>query len=228
MSLMIPMVIFMQQRLAEAMDPDAAADMQAYMKTEQPFYGVKTPQRRLIFKQAREHTIVSDFTQYRRLVLWLWSGVYREELYLAMDVAEYYKEFRTEEAFAIYEEMLQSADNWDTVDKLSSNLIGELVRTHRAFEAKLIEWRQSDNMWFRRASLLAHLKHKSETNLPLLEETILMLAHEKEFFIRKAIGWVLREYSKTDPEYVSQFVATHSDQLSALSQKEALKVINKA
>jgi len=227
MSLIIPMVILMQQRMAEAGNPEDAKAMQAYMKTEQPFYGVKTPERQTIFKQAREHTKVSTFTEYSRLVLWLWSGENREEQYLAMDAAEHYKVFRTREAFNIYEEMLLEASNWDTVDKIASNLIGGLIKEHRELEEKLREWRLSENMWLRRASLLAHLKHKAETNVPLLEETILMLAHEEEFFIRKAIGWVLREYSKTDPGFVSDFVANYSDKLSALSKKEALKVIEK-
>ncbi|MGF1732542.1 DNA alkylation repair protein [Photobacterium kasasachensis] len=227
MSLIIPMVIFMQQRMAEAGNAEDAKAMQAYMKTDQPFYGVKAPERQAIFKQAREHTKVGTFTDYSRLVLWLWSGENREEQYLAMDVAEYYKAFRTKEAFEIYEEMLLEADHWDTVDKIASNLIGGLVKEHRELEEKLREWRVSDNMWLRRTALLAHLKHKSETNVPLLEETILMLADEEEFFIRKAIGWVLREYSKTDPDYVSGFVARNEGKLSALSKKEALKVIEK-
>ncbi|MGF1691006.1 DNA alkylation repair protein [Photobacterium kagoshimensis] len=227
MSLMIPMVIFMQQRLVEVSNKDDAIAMQAYMKIQQPFYGVKSPARKEVFKQARAHTLVDDFTNYRRLVLWLWSGTHREELYLAMDVAEYYKKFRTKEAFEVYEEMLATADNWDTVDKLASNLIGELVKDHREFEAKLRTWRVSENMWLRRASLLAHLKHKGDTNLSLLEETILMLAHEKEFFIQKAIGWVLREYSKTDPSYVNLFIHRHRSKLAPLSQREAMKIVIK-
>ena len=225
MSLVIPMVIFMQQRMAEAGNTDDAKAMQAYMKTEQPFYGVKSPERKAIFKQAREHTKISSFIEYKRLVLWLWSGENREEQYLAMDAAEYYKSFRTLEAFPVYEEMLNEASHWDTVDKLASNLIGPLVKEHRELEDVVRGWRESENMWLRRASLLVHLKHKAETNLPLLEETILMLASEKEFFIRKAIGWVLREYAKTDAEFVKRFVMTHQEQLSSLSRQEALKNI---
>ncbi|MGR5063965.1 DNA alkylation repair protein [Photobacterium sp. DNB22_13_2] len=223
MSLVIPMVIFMQQRMAEAGNADDAKAMQAYMKTEQDFYGVKAPERKEIFKQAREHTQITSFIEYKRLVLWLWSGENREEQYLAMDAAEYYKSFRTLEAFSVYEEMLTEASHWDTVDKIASNLIGPLVQEHRELEDVVRSWRQSDSMWLRRASLLIHLKHKKETNLSLLEETILMLAGEQEFFIRKAIGWVLREYAKTDAEYVKSFVQRYQEQLSPLSQQEALK-----
>ncbi|PSU35735.1 DNA alkylation repair protein [Photobacterium lutimaris] len=223
MSLVIPMVIFMQQRMAEAGNTDDAKAMQAYMKTDQDFYGVKAPERKAIFKQAREHTQISSFIEYKRLVLWLWSGENREEQYLAMDAAEYYTSFRTLEAFPIYEEMLKEASHWDTVDKISSNLIGPLVKEYRELEDVVREWRLSDNMWLRRASLLIHLKHKQQTNLSLFEETILMLANENEFFIRKAIGWVLREYAKTDSEYVKSFVQRHQEQLSRLSQQEALK-----
>lgn len=223
MSLVIPMVIFMQQRMAETGNIDDAKAMQAYMKTDQPFYGVKAPERKAIFKQARQHTKIQSFIDYKRLVLWLWSGENREEQYLAMDVAEYYQVFRTLEAFEVYEEMLVGADHWDTLDKIASNLIGPLIMEHRELEQKLLAWRCSDNMWLRRASLLAHLKHKAHTNVPLLEETILLLAHEQEFFIRKAIGWVLREYAKTDPEYVRAFVTHHDASLSSLSKQEALK-----
>ncbi|MGF1689215.1 DNA alkylation repair protein [Photobacterium japonica] len=225
MSLVIPMVIFMQQRMAEAGDADTAKAMQAYMKTDQPFYGVKMPQRKAIFRQARAHTKITSFIEYQRLVLWLWSGENREEQYLAMDVAEYYRAFRTRDAFAIYEEMLSTASHWDTVDKLASNLIGPLVLAHPDLASVLVAWREDDNMWLRRASLLAHLKHKSQTNVPLLEETILLLAHESEFFIQKAIGWVLREYAKTDPTYVRGFVEAHHAVLSPLSRREALKHI---
>ncbi|KLV04043.1 DNA alkylation repair protein [Photobacterium aquae] len=223
MSLVIPMVIFMQQRLADAGKAEDAKAMQAYMKTTQPFYGVKAPERKAIFKQARLHTKINTFIEYKRLVLWLWSGENREEQYLAMDVAEYYRHFRTLDAFPVYEEMLGEASHWDTLDKIASNLIGPLVAEHRELEEKVRQWRLSENMWLRRASLLVHLKHKQATNLPLLEETILMLADEREFFIRKAIGWVLREYAKTDRDYVVSFVATHKDLLSALTCKEALK-----
>ncbi|AJR06264.1 DNA alkylation repair protein [Photobacterium gaetbulicola] len=223
MSLVIPMVIFMQQRMAEAGNVNDAKAMQAYMKTDQPFYGVKAPERKAIFKQAREHTKITSFIEYKRLVLWLWSGENREEQYLALDVAEYYKAFRTIDAFPVYEEMLTEASHWDTVDKIASSLIGPLVKEHRELEQVVRNWRQSDNMWLCRASLLVHLKHKSETNLSLLEETILMLASENEFFIRKAIGWVLREYAKTDSDYVRSFVQRYQEQLSPLSRQEALK-----
>ncbi|WEM45312.1 DNA alkylation repair protein (plasmid) [Photobacterium sp. DA100] len=223
MSLVIPMVIFMQQRMAEAGNVNDAKAMQAYMKTDQPFYGVKAPERKAIFKQAREHTKITSFIEYKRLVLWLWSGENREEQYLALDVAEYYKAFRTIDAFPVYEEMLTEASHWDTVDKIASSLIGPLVKEHRELEQVVRNWRQSDNMWLRRASLLIHLKHKSETNLPLLEETILMLASENEFFIQKAVGWVLREYAKTDAQYVKLFVQRYQQQLPPLSQREALK-----
>ena len=113
------------------------------------------------------------------------------------------------------------------MDWLSSNLIGRLVDKYRHFEKELWEWTADNNFWVRRASLLAHLKHKEKTNIKLLPQTILKLAHEKEFFIRKAIGWVLRQYSYTDPGWVIQFVQNHEDKLSGLSKREALKALKR-
>ncbi len=115
----------------------------------------------------------------------------------------------------------------DTLDLLSSNLIGRLAEKYRHFEKELWEWSDDENFWVRRASMLAHLKHKEKTNIELLSQTILKLAHEKELFIRKAIGWVLRQYSYTDQNGVSQFVNNYKEQLSGLSKREALKAINR-
>jgi 3-methyladenine DNA glycosylase AlkD len=128
---------------------------------------------------------------------------------------------------ALYERLVRSAPHWDTLDWIAAKLISPLVRQHREFEAELIKWSADDNFWVRRAALLAHLHHKEETNTDLLGQTILRLCHEKEFFIRKAIGWVLRDYAYTDPAWVRAFVAAHETELSGLSRREALKQIDK-
>ncbi len=223
MSFVFPMVLFMQKKLAESADRQQSMEMGAYMKIAKPFYGVKAPERKAIFKEARSHTKIETSEQYIALIRWLWCGNFREEQYMALDVAEHYKSFRNRNVFEHYVELLESADHWDTVDKIASNLIGPLLLSNPELKSHIYEWRQSENIWLRRASLLVHLKHKQYTDIELLTETIALLANDEEFFIRKAIGWVLREYSKTNPTFVRHYLQTQS--LSSLSYREANKIM---
>lgn len=212
------------EMLARA-NADDAASMQAYMKTAQPFYGVKSKARRTIFRAARRRYPINSREEYRDVIFELWQGVYREEMYLALDVAELVRPYRDIESWPIYVELMASASWWDTLDWIAGKIMGLLILEHRELEAALIQWRVDESMWIRRASLLAHLKHKAATNPELLGDTIMLLAHEEEFFIRKAIGWVLREYSKTNPAWVGAFVRSHEDALSSLSKREAMKYV---
>ncbi len=218
---------YIKNELKQNGDSTKAPQMQAYMKTDQPFYGVQSKLRKQIFRNAIKKYPVISREAWETLVLELWNGIHREEMYVALDVAERYKKYHDESAWDLFEILLRSATNWDTVDWLSSNLIGRLVEKYRHFERQLLEWSDDENFWVRRASLLAHLKHKEKTNTKLLADTILKLAHEKEFFIRKAIGWVLRQYSYTAPNWVIQFVKNHEEILSGLSKREALKALKR-
>ncbi len=218
-----PLITDLRTRLAAQRDPDAAVAMQAYMKTEQPFYGIKSAPRRALLRGALTTHPVTSRSEYESAIRALWAGRYREEMYLALDVAERYKPYRDLASWPLYVELMRDAGWWDTLDWIAAKLIGLLVLEHRELEDELIEWRSDPDMWVRRASLLAHLKHKEATNQALLAETILLLANEEEFFIRKAIGWVLREYAKVNPQWVVDFVAAHETTLSPLSKREALK-----
>ncbi len=224
---MQPLTKYIKNELKQHGDATKAPQMQAYMKTDQPFYGVQSKLRRQIFRGAIKKYPVTSREIWETLILELWDGKHREEMYLALEVAERYKKYNDESAWNLFEKLLRSATNWDTVDWLSSNLIGQLVYNYRHFERQLVEWSDDKNFWVRRASLLVHLKHKEKTNTKLLSDTILKLAHEKEFFIRKAIGWVLRQYSYTDPDWVMQFVKNYAEQLSGLSKREALKALKR-
>ncbi len=224
---MHPLVTFIRSELQRAADPEKAAGMQAYMKTDQPFYGVQTPRRKAIFREARRRFAIAGRGEYEEVVDELWRGAGREEMYQALEVAGGYREFHDERSWDLYEKLVHSATHWDTLDWLATRIVGPLVLGNRALEQKLVEWSESDNLWVRRASLLAHLKHKDRTNTRLLAETILRLAPETGFFIRKAIGWVLRDYAYTDPGWVARFVEVHHQALSGLSRREALKHIDR-
>lgn len=218
-----PMVQLLVEQLHIAADPVKADQMQAYMKTQQPFYGVSAPVRKKQFAAIKKQFSLSGFDEYQEIIQQLWQGTRREEMYQAIEVAEKYKQFRTPQAMPLFEHMVKTASSWDTLDLIATKLVGELVLQHRELEPYLVKWRTDDSFWVRRASLLAHLKHKQATNYELLEQTILMLVHEKEFFIRKAIGWVLREIAKFNPERVCDFISMYESRLSNLSKREALK-----
>jgi 3-methyladenine DNA glycosylase AlkD len=224
---MQPITKFINSEMKRIGNAIKAPRMQAYMKTDQPFYGVQSKLRKQIFRDAIKKYPITSRSKWEKVVLELWNGTHREEMYQALEVAERYNIYHDKDAWQLFEKLLRSATNWDTVDWLSSNLIGILVYKYRHFEKQLIEWSEDENFWVRRATLLAHLKHKEKTNIKLLSQTVLKLSHEKEFFIRKAIGWVLRQYSYTDPKWVSQFVEKYEDKLSGLSKREALKAINR-
>lgn len=220
-----PFVDEVRAEMATQANADDAPIMQAYMKTDQPFYGVKSKVRRSIFRAVRRRYPIGNRDEYRDVIFDLWHGVYREEMYLSLDVVEFTKPYRDVESWPIYVELMKTAPWWDTLDWIAGKIMSLLILDHRKLEQALIQWRVDENMWVRRASLLAHLKHKAATNTELLAETIEMLAHEEEFFIRKAIGWVLREYSKTDPDWVGAFVRSHEGALSPLSKREAMKYV---
>lgn len=210
--------------MALARNPAKAAPMQAYMKTEQPFYGIQAKQRKAIFKECITAHSIDTMEDYDEVVRTLWDGEHREDMYQALEVAEQFKSFRTVESWHLHEDLIHSASHWDTLDWVAGKLASQLVLLDRErFDKRLIAWRQDDKLWVRRASLLAHLHHGEQTNRDLLGETIRLLMPEKEFFIRKAIGWVLRDFANTDPLWVIQFARQYEADLSGLSRREALR-----
>ncbi|HLU61022.1 MAG TPA: DNA alkylation repair protein [Gammaproteobacteria bacterium] len=220
------LVAALRRALDEHADPAIAAGQAAYMQNIQPFRGVKTPERRALLRACLAAHPVTDYESYRAGVRELWRGKFREERYLALDLAARLKPFRRD-ALPLFEEMLAETDWWDVLDPLATDLLGGALRGQPAMlAARVRTWRDDDHLWTRRAALLVQLKYRQDTDRELLAETILQLAPEKEFFIRKAIGWALREYAKTEPRWVKAFVAEHENELSALSRREALKHVD--
>ncbi len=145
---------------------------------------------------------------------------------MAIELAGYpaYREFRTLDALPMYEEMITSGAWWDYVDSIASHRLGELLRRHPAkMRGVLRKWAKSDDIWKRRSAILAQLGFKGDTDLVLLYDCIRPSLGASEFFLRKAIGWALRQYAWTDAKEVARYVAEHEDRLSTLSKREALK-----
>jgi 3-methyladenine DNA glycosylase AlkD len=218
-----------RKALSEAADPAKAPFMQAYMKSAMPYLGIQATPLRKIARAVFSANRLESFPEWRDAVLELWRDArYREERYLAIELAGYpaYRKFRTLEALPMYEEMITSGAWWDYVDSIASHRLGELLRLYPAeMRVVLRKWAKSDNMWKRRSAILAQLGFKTDTDLALLYDCIRPSIEENEFFLRKAIGWALRQFARVDAKEVMRFVAEHEAQLSPLSKREALKAL---
>jgi 3-methyladenine DNA glycosylase AlkD len=218
------MVSFVQAELFRLADPEKAVPMAAYMKTEMPFYGVPKPGRVPIARELKAQFPPADADDYRSKVLSLWSLPHREEKYLAIGFAWTFRKYVVFSQIDLFERMIVEGAWWDFVDELASPIVGKVVLEDRAIMRPVLErWIEGPEMWLRRSAILCQNRHKDQTDQEMLFDFCLRRADEKEFFIRKAIGWALREYARSRPEEVRQFLAEHGHRLSGLSHREASK-----
>lgn len=212
------------RELSSRADPKKAAEMAAYMKTDMPFYGVQKKGRTEVLRMMKREIPISDNSSYRAAVETLWSQPHREEKYLAIGIAKSYGDFLTIENLDLYRRLIVEGAWWDLVDEVAIHCVGIVYLNEREQAEPTIEaWIDDDIMWLRRTSLISPIKHRADTDHEMLFDHCLRRAHEKEFFIRKAIGWTLREYAKTEPERVRSFLLEHQDKWSGLSFREAAK-----
>ena len=217
---------FVSAELTAAANPEKAVGMQGYMKTEMPFYGVQKPGRTEILQRLVKSFSPADRQQYEDLVLGLWDLPHREEKYLAIAFARQFADFVTTESLPLYRRLIVEGAWWDFVDEVAVKLIGRLVLDDPAGAWPVVEtWIDDEVMWLRRAAIICQIGAKENTDLERLLRFCSERASEKEFFIRKAIGWALREHAKTDPEAVAAFATGNRDRLSTLSYREATKHI---
>ncbi len=221
------LVEHVRNSLSHLRDPVRAVEMAAYMKTHMPFYGVPKPLRIPILREIKKAFVPRDIAEYEDCVLALWNQPHREEKYMALNYADSFQHFKVIDAIPLYERMVREGAWWDFVDPVAADLIGEAYLEDRKVIRPLInKWSNDKDLWIRRSTLLVHLHHKGETDHEQLFDLCSKLAHEKEFFIRKAIGWGLREYSKSNPSAVKKFLKANKSILSPLSYKEGAKHLN--
>ena len=211
-------------RLAGVADPEKAVPMAAYMKTDTPFYGVQAAPRKPILREAVRRFPPGTRGEYHEAVLALWNRPHREEKYLAIGYARAFPRFVTVSSVPLFRRMIVEGAWWDLVDEAAVHLVGRVLFNQRDRMAPKVEaWIDRPDMWLRRTAIISQLGHKEATDAGLLFEACERRMEEKEFFIRKAIGWALRDYAGTDPEAVTRFVTANRDRLSGLSYREATK-----
>jgi 3-methyladenine DNA glycosylase AlkD len=211
-------------------EPQRAPAMQAYMKSEMPYVGVRAGPSRLVFKQVFAELDLTPAERWRELVLELWRGAeFREERYAAIALCgdPRARPHQVPAALSLYEEMIVTGAWWDYVDSLASHRVGGLLRLHpSAIRPEMLAWSRDRDMWKRRSSIICQLRFNADTDLELLAACIQPSLASKEFFLRKAIGWALRQYAWVDPDWVVGYVDSHAAQLSPLSRREALKNVS--
>jgi 3-methyladenine DNA glycosylase AlkD len=226
-----PLLLQVRKKLKETADPARAPAMQAYMKSEMPFHSVGAPKVRAICREIFAGYPFRSGAAWRRDVLGLWRGAtHREERYAAVSLSGHHRAeaFQTVDILSMYEEMIVDGAWWDYVDEIATHRVGALLRRSPApMRRTMLRWSRCDDMWKRRTAILCQIRFGKETDLKLLHACIEPSLDSKEFFLRKAIGWALRQYAWVDPEYVAGYVTEDAARLSPLSKREALKNVSR-
>lgn len=209
-----------------AANPTLAGPMEAYMKNRVVFFGIKSPERKAIFKAFVKKHGLPSIDELEDIIESLWEQPYRECHYAAVDLLDKMQKELEPKHLPMLEELILTNSWWDTIDMIASHQIGGLLKKHpELIPANTERWIQSDNFWLQRVAIIYQLGYKQDTDAEHLFRFCKLRSGSKEFFIRKGIGWALRQYSYANPEAVKQFVAAH--ELSPLSQREALKGLNR-
>ncbi|MFK7812678.1 MAG: DNA alkylation repair protein [Maribacter sp.] len=205
-------------------DSKIAGQQKAYLRDQFSFYGMKTPVRRAIQKPFLVKAYLPPKENIESLVKKLWGKPQREYHYFAQELTQKYVKQFEEKDILLFEFMVTHNSWWDTVDFIAPKLIGEYFKTfpeQRDFYVK--KWLASNNIWLQRSCLIFQLLSKDKMDAEFLSYVINSLLGSKEFFINKAIGWSLRDYSRTNSKWVSDFAALTD--LHPLSRREALRLI---
>ena len=210
------------ENLKTVANPDDAGAMKAYMKNKFEFLGVKTPARRKLaktfFKQGTDFVIDWNFINEA------WNNPYRELQYTALDYLEIRKKLLTPSDLPRLKKQAQTKSWWDTIDFLD-RLVGSIIARFPETKEIIVAWSCDEDIWLRRLAIDHQLLRKEETDTKLLEKILVNNLGQTEFFINKAIGWALRDYSKTNPDWVRDFIERHQTEMAALSIREGSKYL---
>jgi 3-methyladenine DNA glycosylase AlkD len=216
------------ETLVQSGNDNDALFMKRYMKGQYEYFGIRSPQRREITKSFLAANGMPLPERLQEITYDCWNLPQREYQYFIMEVLGKMAKKADKSRIALYEYMITHKSWWDTVDYIAAHLAGTHFRLFPELIPETAErWMVSGNLWLQRACLLFQLKYKGKTDPELMTGFIRQLKGSKEFFINKAIGWILREYSKTDPAWVKGYIEENHANLAPLSKREALKWIER-
>jgi 3-methyladenine DNA glycosylase AlkD len=204
-------------------DPAKAAPMRAYMRDQFDFLGIRSTEQRLLARQVLAGLPKPDEDDLREVALACWELPEREYQYFACDWLRRHARVCSAGFLDTARQLVVTKPWWDTVDALAAHVVGPLVSHHPTLLSTMDEWVGDEDMWLVRTAILHQLRYREATDSARLFRYCTAQASHRDFFIRKAIGWALREYARTAPDAVRAYVRTHESRLSGLSTREALK-----
>jgi 3-methyladenine DNA glycosylase AlkD len=219
------------QRLSDAFearrDPGRGYAMAVYMRRRFPFFGIPAQERLAVYRQVSADLPPWDEKDLRAVALACWALPEREYQYFAVTLLRSHIGVVSPGFLPSVEQLISTKPWWDTVDELAQHVVGPMVAGHPELRTSMDAWIASDDLWLARTAILHQNRYRDRTDPELLFSYCLRRADDTDFFIRKAIGWALREYSKTNPDAVLRFVVANSGRLSGLSKREALRLISR-
>lgn len=202
---------------------DNAIKMSKYMRDQFKFYGIPTPTRKSLYKDLLKEE------KYKKTIDWnfldkCYEDDYREFQYLALDYIENMQKFLNYDDVPKLYKYIKSKQWWDTIDGFD-RIVGNIAFKDDRINDLMLKWSKDEDFWLRRIAIDHQLGRKEKTNTKLLEQILLNNFESDEFFINKAIGWSLRDYSKTNPDWVKDFLSKYENKMDKVSLKEAYKYI---
>ncbi len=215
----------MEATLSEYRNEKNAIAIKKYFRNQFESFGLKNGERRQITKLFLQAAKKFSAEESKDAIRKLWIKPEREFQHTGQELLDQNKKLIGKDLREMLEFVITNKSWWDSVDYIASHTVGWAYKNGFLTKKDIEEWNKSDDMWLNRVSIIFQLTYKKETDWDLLQKNILNLAGHKDFFIRKAIGWALRQYSYTHPDKVAEFI--NSKTLSPLSVREGLKIIDK-
>lgn len=210
-------------RMQAARDPVRAVGMRAYMRDQFDYFGLPAPALRALERAALAGLPAPGDDDLRAVALACWERPEREFQYVACDYLRIHLAVPGPAFLDVIRTLITTKSWWDTIDPLATRVVGGLVRRHPTLVADMDAWSGDDNMWLVRTAILHQMHYAAATDTDRLFGYCTRQAGHRDFFVRKAIGWALRQYAYTDPDAVRRYVADNRDRLSPLSVREASK-----
>lgn len=211
--------------LEDNANPAQAISMSKYMRDQFQFYGIKSPLRKELVKEIKAVVKPNPSLEYQEFIQLLWNDPHRECQYVATDLMGTINKKMAVDWIDFLEQLILTKSWWDTVDFLAPNLLGNIFSRNVELGNQYTDkWIESDNFWLQRSALIYQLRYKDKVDFERLTRYILRRKNTKEFFVQKAAGWALRQYSKYEPEAVREFLSDNQD-LEKLTTREGSKCL---